>query len=495
VLVVSQGEPELLQLDGRRARQFPEDAASAYAGYPAGNEEAIAHLEAQRARGAEFLLVPRPAYWWLLHFGELRIHLEEHYRVVVQDVFDAAQGLCTIFALHPFRRGPLVPRPFGVNVTGYISSEKGVGEAVRGDIRCLEAAGIPHALHHIVEAESVNRDRTFTGFTEENPYAINLVHLNAEAVPEFVCRTGEPFLQGRLNIGFWAWELAHFPRAWEGSFQYFDEIWVPSSFVLDAVSRASPVPVVRMPHALREDPQVGPWDRAHFGLPAGTFVFLFVFDFHSYTERKNPLGLLRAFRKAFRPDDDVLLVLKGSHPAPGDVEALQEAAAGANVRVLSEVLSREEVNTLIQVSDCYVSLHRSEGFGLTLAEAMSLAKPVIATAYSGNMDFMTLSNSFPVNYRLQEIGRDLGPYPQGAVWADPDLGHAASLMRYVYEHPEVAREAGRQARQDILRMLHPQVVGGLMKARLEQIAGLRKIPLLDSTANGQHQAAGPANLF
>ena len=113
------------------------------------------------------------------------------------------------------------------------------------------------------------------------------------------------------------------------------------------------------------------------------------------------------------------------------MEALQEAAAGANVRILDQVLSRADIDALLELSDCYVSLHRSEGFGLTIAEAMSLAKPVIATAYSGNMDFMTLSNSFPVNYRLTAIERDYGPYRQGWPWADPDLEHAAALMRHV----------------------------------------------------------------
>jgi glycosyltransferase involved in cell wall biosynthesis len=475
ILMIGEGHAELLEMDGRRVWHFPQTAGGGYAGYPASNEEAIAHLEAQRARGAEFLVVPQPAYWWLLHYGEFRVHLEQHYRLVLRDVFVEGGGACQIYALHSFRRGELAPRPFGVNVVGSIASEKGVGEAARATIRCLEAVRIPYVLHNYLEAGSANLDDTFTGFTEENPYAFNFINLNADTVADFVCHKGEPFLQGHVNIGLWVWELSTFPRAWEAGFQYFDEIWVPTNFVLDAVSRVSRIPVLRIPYALPEEVPVKAVHRAHFNLSPRTFVFLFVFDFHSFLERKNPLGLVRAFRKAFRNDDDVLLLLKGAHPSPGDVEALEEAADGSPVRVFSDLLSREEVNSLIKLSDCYVSLHRSEGFGLTLAEAMSLQKPVIATGYSGNTDFMTLSNSFLVNYALKEIERDLGPYPKGAVWAEPDLDHAAELMRFVYEHRDVAEEIGRRARQDILRQLHPQVVGQLMKDRLEKIAARENI--------------------
>src|SRR5205085_74667 len=215
--------------------------------------------------------------------------------------------------------------------------------------------------------------------------------------------------------------------------------WVPSNFTLDSISRASPVPVVRMPHAIGELPTTDQ-TRAAFDLPANRFVFLFIFDFHSYLERKNPIGLIQAFKKAFTKRDRAVLLLKSSRgdTAEGELSSLREAARGASVRILDRVLTRPELNTLMNLSDCYVSLHRSEGFGLTMAEAMSLGKPVIATAYSGNLEFMTPWNSELVPYELVAVPPRCDPYPVGAHWAEPDVDAAAAAMRRVAGDPSHA---------------------------------------------------------
>ncbi len=245
---------------------------------------------------------------------------------------------------------------------------------------------------------------------------------------------------------------------------------------MESISRSTSIPVVRVPHCLPEQLPTLDLDRVHFGLPRDAFVFLFVFDFHSYMERKNPAAVIDAFNHAFRKNEDAVLVLKCSRPEfnPTGLGALKERAKGLPFQVIDQVLSREEINTLIRLSDCYVSLHRSEGFGLTIAEAMTLEKPVVATAYSGNMDFMTTGNSFPVNYRLVELDRDHGPYRKGNVWAEPDMEHAAELMRFVYENRDRANEIARKARQDVLRQLSPQAVGELVKQRLVAVSRLRK---------------------
>jgi len=362
--------------------------------------------------------------------------------------------------------------PLGVNVAGYFASEKGLGEAVRSVIRSLDAVQFPYVLINFTEQGSANQDAVHADFANDNPFVFNLIHLNAVTMPEFVSKRGDRYFQGHCNIGCWAWELAQFPNDWDSSFQYLDEIWAPSNFVLDAVARVSPIPVVRIPYSLKEQLAVKPWTRAHFGLPQDTFVFLYIFDFHSIIERKHPFGVIEAFRRAFSSRDDVLLVLKGSHPTSAQLQAVQKAAAGAYVRVIDSVLSREEVNTLLQLADCYVSLHRSEGFGLTMAEAMSLERPVIATGYSGNMDFMTPANSFLVHYDLIELDQDYPPYKLGSVWADPSLDPAAELMRLVYENRELAKAVGRKARADILRHFHPQVVGNLITERLGKLRKL-----------------------
>ena len=324
--------------------------------------------------------------------------------------------------------------------------------------------------------------------SDANPYDFNLVHLNADAVPEFALRHRARFWD-RYNIGYWAWELSSLPAAWLDSFRYFDELWVPSTFCLDAVSRSSPIPVVRIPHSIQEDIAYDPaFSRTEFGIGPDTFVFLFFFDFHSSMERKNPLGLVEAFRRAFTPEDDALLFIKCSRSSsdPASMARLTEASRGANVKLFDSVISRPSLNSLISTCDAYTSLHRSEGFGLTLTEAMSMGKPVIATAYSGNMDFMTPSNSYPVKYKLIDIEETHGPYTKGCEWADPDPDHAAYLMRHAFTHREEAVEVGNRARQDVSTQLNPRTVGRFVRERLlraNEEAKLRRTLYKDRESN------------
>lgn len=367
-----------------------------------------------------------------------------------------------------------VPRPFGVNLAGYVASEKGVGEALRSQARNFEAVGIPYVLNDFEDSGSVNQDLTYTKFSADNPYAVNLVQVNADQVPFFHQVRGQEYFSGRYNIGYWNWELSVFPPEWVSSFDYFDEIWVASNFALDSVSRVSPIPVIRIPFSMPEDTAIKFVDRSYFNLPRGKFVFLYIFDFHSFLVRKNPTGLIEAFKKAFTDSDEAVLLLKCSHSSQADLKLLQDAIGDGDVRIIDRVMSRDDIRGLLHLSDCYVSLHRSEGFGLTLAEAMSMGKPVIATGYSGNVDFMTAANSFPVKYSLTEIDSNYGPYKKGCIWAEPDTSHAADLMRFVFENQDKAREVGSRAQQDISSLLHPKAVGEMIKARLLNVCSLSR---------------------
>jgi glycosyltransferase involved in cell wall biosynthesis len=376
-------------------------------------------------------------------------------------------------AATPVRRARLPvarQRPFGVNLVGHLASETGVGEAARGAARSLRAAGIPYVLNHEEERLSVNADDSETRFAADNPYAVNLVYLNAEPLAGFVGSRGTQYFAGRRTVGHWAWELADFPRRWESRGRYLDAVWTASSFAAEAIARVAPIPVRTAPYAIRVD---APADgtRGDFGLPEDAFVVLYMFDFGSYSERKNPMGVVEAFRRAFGEREDAVLVLKSSraHLAPEAHAALRRAVDGTRIRLLDEVVGRERVAALMMQADCYMSLHRAEGFGLTIAEAMALGRPVIATGYSGNMEYMRQGNSFPVEYRLRPIERACGPYERGFVWAEPDLDHAAALMRLVYEAPERARAVGEQGRSDVLAALHPAVVGERMRRLLVEL--------------------------
>jgi glycosyltransferase involved in cell wall biosynthesis len=380
-------------------------------------------------------------------------------------------------------RGRDADKPFGVNVAGYFGSEKGMGEAVRSDVRLLRAAGIPFAVDDFVDSGSLNPEEV-SGPVRGNPYAFNLVHVNADQLPIFAESRAADYFADRYTIGYWTWELSEFPPDWRRSFDYVDEVWVPSTFALDAIARGATKPVLRVPHVLETNVPIAPTRRSDFGLPEDAFLFLFMFDFHSFVERKNPFGLIEAFKRAFAPAERVGLVLKCSHSEydSGLLEALRYAADGARVHFVDAVLNRPQVTSLMSLVDAYASLHRSEGFGLTMAEAMALGKPVVATGYAGNLDFMRPANSFLVDCDLVHIDRDHGPYRKGFVWADPDLEQAAALLRFVVDQPEAADQRAALGRRDVLRDLDPRAVGRVVSQRLVEIDDRRRSATVSNRA-------------
>ena len=216
--------------------------------------------------------------------------------------------------------------------------------------------------------------------------------------------------------------------------------------------------------------------KAELGIPEDHYVFLFAFDIRSVLERKNPLALIDAFRRAFSLSDRVTLVLKVGmpHGDPAGMQRLREAASGLSIKFVTAAMSRPRLYGLMQTCDCYVSLHRSEGFGLTLAESMLLGKPVIATAYSGNLDFMTADTSRLVGYRPIEVPPGLPFYKPGNHWADPSIDEAAAHMRWAYAHPQQARELGELGRRHARTVVSPQIVGAVIRSRLLEIDAIRQ---------------------
>jgi glycosyltransferase involved in cell wall biosynthesis len=359
--------------------------------------------------------------------------------------------------------------PVGVNLIGYLFSEKGLGEAARGLARACRAAGVPVAANDFSESESVNRSLDFPVERIGLPFPVTLLAVNPDGLRNFALNVDVRRLRrGRYTIGYWFWEQPEFPADWADRFDTVDEVWVGSTFTQQAVARVSPVPVVRVPPALDPNPSVSPLARAGLGIPADAFVFLFVFDASSTLARKNPVGLIRAFRQAFPADPGVRLVLKVSRLelAPDRADLLAAAAADPRVLLLGGVLPRPGITALLAAADCYVSLHRSEGFGLTMAEAMVLGKPVIATGYSANLDYMTPWNSLLVDYRLARLDRDTGPYRAGQEWAEPSADHAAAVMQAVVRDRGAASRLGARARADVTAALRPEAVGRLVAGRL-----------------------------
>jgi glycosyltransferase involved in cell wall biosynthesis len=369
------------------------------------------------------------------------------------------------------RRHSALALPWGVNVAGYFESELGVGEAARLVVAALDTADVALLPVHGSSVPSSRQGHPFTSLDADGArFPVNLVCVNADGLPTFSEEVGKSFFAGRHTIGMWWWEVSRIPIEWRSMFEIVDELWVGSEHVAKALSIDSPVPVytVTLPVPC---PRIEALGRERLGLPEG-FAFLFMFDYHSVFERKNPLAVIEAFGRSFAPGSGATLVLKCVNSAsdPTSHARLLAAADGhRDVRVLDGYLSPTENDALIAACDCYVSLHRSEGFGLTSAEAMALGKPVIATAYSGNLDYMTPKNSYLVDYELRDIGAGNAPYPAGGHWAQPDLEQAAVLMREVFEDQVAARAIGERAAADLART-HSLAASGLsMKSRLDSL--------------------------
>ncbi|MGC1513570.1 MAG: glycosyltransferase family 4 protein [Acidimicrobiales bacterium] len=373
------------------------------------------------------------------------------------------------------RMAPQPPAPReGVNVAGYLRAELGVGEAARLAIAAIEAVGMPHTALAYARTSS----RQGHDFLQEQetaaPYDINLVCVNADQVSFFRHEAGVSFNRGGYTIGLWFWEVEGFPASLHGAFDQVDEVWVATEHVRAAIAPHTNKPVLTMPLPLvapRVDPLI---TRADLGLPPDRFVFLFVFDYLSVLQRKNPLAVIEAFEMAFRPDEGPLLIIKSINgdQCPVEREQLRHAARSRPDVVLREEYLRPDEKTALMASiDCYVSLHRAEGLGLTMAEAMTLGKPVIASRYSGNLDFMNEENSFLVPTTPVAIPAGTPIYPDSTRWAEPDVAVAAQLLRRVVDDPEAAAERAERGRRDLERLHTPEICGRRMKERLEEIRG------------------------
>lgn len=358
----------------------------------------------------------------------------------------------------------------GVNVVGYLTGEMGLGEVARQNIAALRAGGVPVATKKFDHFGNRN-EHEFEEVISPRNYSVNLICLQPPELKQFHREVGKESFEGRRSIGVWGWELDVFPEKWLDALDLVDEVWVWTSYVAETLNRISTKPVVTIPPPVVV-PDLGD-TTVDIGVPEG-FTFLFVFDFHSVMNRKNPQGLVEAFKRAFAPGEGPQLVIKSINgdARPRFLEQLKVAALGRDdIHVVDRYVSFREKTALMAGCDCYVSLHRSEGFGFTPAEAMALGRPVIATGYSGNVDFMSNANSYLVDYTLTEVGPGSPPYPPDGRWAEPDLDHAAALMRHVWKNPDEARARGDRARRDIERTLSPEAIGKAMRARLERVVG------------------------
>ena len=344
---------------------------------------------------------------------------------------------------------PTKERPFGLNLIGFAFGELGIGEDVRMAVAACEAAGIPFVVVNIHPGDTLRQaDQALATQVakageqdDPAPYAFNLFCLTAFDTARVFLERGDGLFAGRYNVGWWPWELPVWPQDWSFVFDLVDEVWAATTFThrmyteatRHASSPSTPVTLVPMPASVD---RVRPMSRTELGLPQNKFLFLYVFDFNSYLARKNPFATVKAFRQAFdASDSSVGLVLKTMNANPKNPEwkrFVRECFKDPRIVILDRTMERGEVLGLIQTCDAYVSLHRSEGLGRTLAEAMLFGKPVIGTNFSGNTDFLTESTGFPVKWKPKSVREGQYPFVKQTDrpwWAEPSIPDASRALR------------------------------------------------------------------
>jgi glycosyltransferase involved in cell wall biosynthesis len=361
-------------------------------------------------------------------------------------------------------------RPPAVELAGYLGAAVGVGEAARRYVAALRGAGVPVLERDVPLPGRDGAGTAQTAGPKAAPEAItaNLLCLNPEQMVPYLEGPEAPPVEGRVTVGIWSWEVDAIPPGWREASSWVSEVWTYSRFAAQRIEAGIGSPVLAIPPsiALGSEPVSLPQ-----ALPEG-FRVLIMFDFLSTLQRKNPLGAIEAYRRAFAPEDGAVLVVKsvnGRHRPESLAEVTAALGGRPDITLIDRTLSGAERDALVAGCDCYLSLHRSEGHGMPLAEAMAMAKPVIATAYGGNTEFMSPANSYPIDWTSTLVGEGVEHYPAQASWAEPDIEAAVRRLREVHRDREGAKARALRGQADVRALLAPAAVGARMRERLEAL--------------------------
>ena len=360
----------------------------------------------------------------------------------------------------------------GVNIFAYFKGQFGLGEGARLYTKALMERGYPVALYDIDLAIPHGMDDMTLDarLGIDTPYQVHLIFVNPDYFHAAIEKIGRAKIERGYVIACWFWELENIPAEWVKTLDEVDEIIVSSAFVEGMFRKVTKKPVTRIALPLFEM-ESSQLQREDFGLREDAFLFLLTFDFNSSLDRKNPMAAIEAFKLAFpAARNDVQLLIKSSngHRYPHKLlQLLSVADSDPRIIVRDEIIDSSHLRSLQMCADAYMSLHRAEGFGLGIAESMMIGKPVVATAWSGNTDFMDESNSCPVGYELISVSPGQYLHWENQRWAEADTTQAAYHMRRLVDEPGLANLIGAKASIDIRKKLSPSLAAKLLIDRFE----------------------------